>query len=132
MQHSTAQHSTCSSTERTRVHYLLTRLACTFATVLSMTSSGVTNGWVRSPAAGGACYYSIWGVGQPCGDLASAEWQAELSRIVQHWISDFNLDGACDCDCNMRHAAAPCFNRTILRLLDISTLTIRCYNSSSC
>lgn len=55
--------------------------------------NGVTNGWVRSPAAGGACYYSIWGVGQPCGDLAAPAWQAELTRIIRHWIADLKLDG---------------------------------------
>lgn len=54
---------------------------------------GVTNAWVRSPAAGGACYYSIWGTGQPCGDLASPEWQAELTRIIEHWVTDRGLDG---------------------------------------
>ena len=48
--------------------------------------NGMTDGWVRSPAAGGACYWSIWGVGQPCADLTSPEWQAELTKIVQHWV----------------------------------------------
>ena len=55
--------------------------------------NGVTNGWVRSPAAGGACYYSIWGNGQPCGDLGSAEWAAELTGIIQHWATEMQLDG---------------------------------------
>eukprot|EP00911_Craspedida_sp_UC1_P000125 UC1_evm2s98 len=54
---------------------------------------GVTNGWVRSPTAGGACYYSIWGQGQPCANLAAPEWQAELTRIVQHWVRDRGLSG---------------------------------------
>jgi hypothetical protein len=58
-------------------------------------TNGVTDGWVRvrSPAARGACYYSIWGKGQPCGDLASPEWRKELTSIIRHWIVDFKVDG---------------------------------------
>jgi hypothetical protein len=54
---------------------------------------GMTNGWVKSPAAGGACYWSIWGAAQPCGDLASPEWQAELTNIIKHWAGTLLLDG---------------------------------------
>ena len=54
---------------------------------------GVTNTWVRSNNAGDACYYSIWGNGQPCADLASPQWREELARILHHWVVDFHLDG---------------------------------------
>ena len=39
----------------------------------------------RSPAAR-ACYWSTWGVGQPCADLRSPEWRAELKKIFAFWV----------------------------------------------
>ncbi len=54
---------------------------------------GITNSWVRAEDAGGACYWSIWGVGQPCGDLDAPEWRAELTAILTHWAVDMGLDG---------------------------------------
>ena len=54
-------------------------------------TNGFTDGWVFSPAAD-ACYWSTWGKGQPCGDLASPEWRKQLTRIFSHW-ADRGLDG---------------------------------------
>ena len=54
-------------------------------------ANGVTDGWVRSPAAQ-ACYWSIWGKGQPCADLASPAWRRELTAIVVHWVRS-GVDG---------------------------------------
>lgn len=53
----------------------------------------VTDGWIKSPISGGNCYWSIWGNGQPCGDLASAEWRVELTRILTHWATNNGVDG---------------------------------------
>ena len=58
-----------------------------------------TDAWVLSPEAG-ACYWAIWGGsddprygGQPTADLTSPEWQAELTSILSHWVSDRGVDG---------------------------------------
>jgi hypothetical protein len=60
--------------------------------------NGYTNAWVRSDDAG-ACYWAVWGGsarrygGQPTADLASAEWRAELTKIMSHWVTEKKLDG---------------------------------------
>ena len=54
---------------------------------------GITNSWVRARNASGACYWSIWGQGQPCADLESPEWRAELTAILRHWVTVMKLDG---------------------------------------
>jgi hypothetical protein len=53
---------------------------------------GFTDAWIKATNAK-ACYWGIWGVGQPAGDLASKEWQQELTRILTHWVTDMGLDG---------------------------------------
>jgi hypothetical protein len=39
-----------------------------------------------------ASYYSVWGC-QPTTDFASAQWRAEMTRILTRWIVDLKLDG---------------------------------------
>ena len=56
--------------------------------------NGFVDAWVRSTAAGvDACYWGIWGNGQPAGDMASAEWRTELSSIFAFWVKEMGLDG---------------------------------------
>jgi hypothetical protein len=54
--------------------------------------NGFTDAYVYSPEAG-ACYWSVWGTGQPAGDLAQPEWQAELTKILTYWVSEMGLSG---------------------------------------
>ena len=54
--------------------------------------NGFTNGWVYSPVAQ-ACYWSVWGIGQPAGDLSKPEWRAELTKIFTFWVKTMGVDG---------------------------------------
>jgi|EP01047_Picozoa_sp_COSAG01_P017298 hypothetical protein len=54
--------------------------------------NGFTDGYVYSPEAG-ACYWSVWGKGQPAGDLTKPEWRAELTKILTHWVAKMGLSG---------------------------------------
>ena len=47
--------------------------------------------WVWDEDAG-ASYLSTW-AGQPCTDLASPEWRAEVGRILTFWIEEMHIDG---------------------------------------
>jgi hypothetical protein len=40
-----------------------------------------------------ACYWSVWGEGQPAGDLSKAEWRAELTNIFTHWVTNMGVSG---------------------------------------
>jgi hypothetical protein len=53
---------------------------------------GFTDAWIKATGAE-ACYWGIWGRGQPAADLASEEWQAEVARIFTFWVTDMGLDG---------------------------------------
>ena len=54
--------------------------------------NGFTDGWVYSPVAR-ACYWSVWGVGQPAGELTKPEWRAELTNIFSYWVTEMGLSG---------------------------------------
>ena len=51
-------------------------------------------GWVWDPDVN-ASYLSAWGY-SPTTDLASAEWRAEMKRIITLWTTERKLDG-CPC-----------------------------------
>jgi hypothetical protein len=36
---------------------------------------------------------SVWGEGQPAGDLTKPEWRAELTRIIGFWVTEMGLSG---------------------------------------
>ena len=61
----------------------------------SAAADGFVDGWVRThEATGGShCYWSIWGNGQPCADLASMAWRTELKKILAYWVTARGLDG---------------------------------------
>ena len=56
-------------------------------------ADGFVDDWVRAPASGDNCYWSVWGNGQPAADLAQAEWREELTAVLTHWVVEKGLDG---------------------------------------
>jgi hypothetical protein len=55
--------------------------------------NGITNSWVHVLNGNGVCYWSIWGIGEPCVDYSSPEWRKELKSVLTFWVKEMKLDG---------------------------------------